>query len=50
MESCLKYVIGKKVLEEGTELSVIVESVLKFFELARVSSLDLRGLSIESCR
>ena len=46
MESCLKYLTGKKVLEEGTELSGIVESVLKFFELARAFSLDLRGLSM----
>jgi len=46
LESCLKYLTGKQVLEDGTELSGIVESILEFYKLASFVTLDLRGISL----
>lgn len=33
-------------LEDGTELSGIVESILEFYKLASFVTLDLRGISL----
>ena len=46
MESWLKYVTGRQILEEGTELAGMTETVLGFFNLVKEFVGDLRGLSI----
>jgi hypothetical protein len=46
VESCLKYLTGKRVLEEGTELAGIAESVVEFYQLARGFCYDLRLLGL----
>eukprot|EP00240_Pyramimonas_obovata_P001033 CAMPEP_0118928854 /NCGR_PEP_ID=MMETSP1169-20130426/6005_1 /TAXON_ID=36882 /ORGANISM="Pyramimonas obovata, Strain CCMP722" /LENGTH=479 /DNA_ID=CAMNT_0006870925 /DNA_START=363 /DNA_END=1799 /DNA_ORIENTATION=- len=46
MESWLKYLTGRQILEEGTELAGMTETVLGFFNLLKEFVGDLRGLGI----
>jgi hypothetical protein len=46
MDSWLKYLTGQQVLEEGTELAGMTDSVLGFYGLLKEFLGELRGLSI----